>query len=74
MTRTPSTDQPSDGGHNADALRIWEVEQAFAEADALMATDKTVTPVERAAWEAKKAKKDAAVAAMMLRMRSNGNA
>ena len=74
MTRTLRTDQPSDGSHNADALRIWEVEQAFADADAKFDADKTVTAAERAAWEAKKAEKDRAVARMMQRMGGGGNA
>lgn len=68
------TEQPSDGGHNADALRIWEVEEAFAAADKKFATDETVTPAERAAWEAKKAQKDRVVGAMMQRMGGGGNA
>jgi hypothetical protein len=65
---------PIDGNASRRALEIYEVERAFAEADAMMAKDETVTPAERAAWEAKKAKKDAAVAMMMRRMGVDGNA
>jgi hypothetical protein len=66
--------QPTDGNARRRALEIYEVEQAFAIADEKMAADETATPAERAAWEAKKAEKDAVVATMMRRMGVGGNA
>ena len=63
-----------DGNARRRALEIYEVEQAFAIADEKMAADETVTPAERAAWEAKKAEKDRVVATMMRRMGVGGNA
>jgi predicted amidophosphoribosyltransferase len=64
----------ADGGCRADALHVYEVEEAFAKADELMRNDPTATAEERAAWEAKKAVKDKAVAAFMQRMEVDGNA
>ena len=64
----------TDGNARRRAMEIYEVEQAFAIADEKMAADKTATPAERAAWETKKAEKDAVVATMMRRMGVGGNA
>ena len=65
---------PIDGNASRRALEVYEVERAFAEADAMMAKDETATPAERAAWEAKKARKDEVMAMMMRRMGTSGNA
>jgi hypothetical protein len=63
-----------DGGCRANALRIYEVEEAFAKAEELMRNDPTVTAAEWAAFEAKRAKKDEVVAEFMQRMEVDGNA
>ncbi|HEV8503675.1 MAG TPA: hypothetical protein VGR63_19040 [Casimicrobiaceae bacterium] len=56
------------------ALRIHEVEEAFAKAEELMLNDPSVTAAEWAAFEAKRAKKDEVVALFMRRMEVAGNA
>jgi hypothetical protein len=53
---------------------VYGGEEAVAKADELMRNDPTATAEERAAWEAKKAVKDKAVAAFMQRMEVDGNA